>query len=122
VGAFSAWFFYTYAAPHGSENDLSWVGPGITASRLPAWVQRFVTSKYVGKSTGFPDWLNVGNGRKITTRFPAPKSTLPLWQLQLIVASATAVAEGFDVYGLDDNLILPVISGLLIWGALYAFG
>lgn len=124
VGGLSAWIFYNYAAPLGSENDLSWAGPGLVRSSTPpALLQRLQQgSKWFGASTGFPEWLDVGHGRKVTTRFPAPKSTMPFWKFQLVCATAAAIAEGIDVYGLDDNVILPVVSGVFIWASLHLIG
>ena len=95
---------------------------------VPAWVRRMQPKAladgfaYAGRATGFPDYIKVGKGALISTKLPQPKSTLPLWQVELICATAAALSEGVDVYGFDDNVTLPVIAGLLIWAALYVLG
>lgn len=133
VGGVSAWAFFTYAVPLGSENDLSWVGPAAAVhhtthfdlSWLPTWLARFFRSGYIGKSTGFPQALNfnfLGAPVALSVKLPAPRSTLSLWQVELVTASATALAEALDIYGLDDNLTLPVAAGLMIWAVLYFLG
>lgn len=119
-GALSAYVFYTYAAPLGSERDLSWLGP--VPSYVPAWLQRYHQTSYSGRPTGFPDYIRVGKGARISTKLPQPQSTLALWQVELICAFAAALSEGVDVYGFDDNVTLPVIAGLMIWGAMYVLG
>ncbi|TIA87983.1 hypothetical protein E3P99_02867 [Wallemia hederae] len=74
----------------------------------------------------FVSWLiwgwNVVNGSSIAEAgrlstdtlswYASGKITLPL--LMLGVGAISAVTESLDVHGLDDNLTLPVISGLLI--------
>ena len=120
-GGFSALLFFNYAAPIGSENDQSWRGP------IYAWAPEFMrrfrlpSTYYQGKASSFPDYLHIG-GFPVSTKLPRPTSTLDLWQVVLITAIAAAIAEGVDVFGLDDNLTLPVLSGLLIWASLYFLG
>lgn len=132
VGGLSAYLFFTYAAPLGAENDLTWLGPSgkhagnyFNLGWLPAGLGRVLRGGYAGKSTGFPTTLSFkffGTPVTIPVKLPQPKSTLSLWQVELITAFAVALAEGVDIYGMDDNLTLPVISGLLIWAALYFLG
>ena len=120
-GGFSAWLFFNYAASIGSENDLSWHGP--TSTWIPQFLRftQLPQKLYSGRITEFPEYLHLG-GTKISTRLPRPASTLHLWQVELITAVAGAIAEGIDLFGLDDNLTLPVLSGLIIWASLYFLG
>lgn len=120
-GGLSAYIFYTYAAPLGTENDLSWLGQA-TPRFMPGLLERFSKTKYLGTPTGFPDYLKIGQGARISTKLPRPHSTLPLWKVELISAIAASIAEGIDVYGFDDNVTLPVLSGLMIWASLYILG
>jgi diacylglycerol kinase (CTP) len=125
-GGLSAYIFFNYAAPFGSENDLTWLGE--RSALVPTFVKTAISAtshhlqKWTGPSTSFPDYLPIGKGALISTRLPPPKSTIPLWQVELICAVSAALAEGLDIYGLDDNVIMPVLSGLMIWGALTILG
>lgn len=122
-GALSAHVFFKYAAPWGSENDLTWLGESY--SYVPDVIKRVFASqgkhlqRWTGPITSFPDYLSIGQGARISTKLPAPRSTLPLWQVELICAFSAAIAEGIDIYGLDDNVIMPVLSGLMIWASLF---
>lgn len=125
-GGLSAYLFFTYAAPFGSENDLTWLGetsklaPKFAKSAIAA--QKHKLQSWKGPTTHFPDYLPIGKGAIISTRLPQPKSTIPLWQVELICAFSAAIAEGIDIYGLDDNVIMPVLSGLMIWASLSILG
>lgn len=125
-GGLSAYLFFTYAAPFGSENDLTWIGE--TSALAPKFIKTAVASQknklqsWTGPVTHFPDYLPIGKGAIISTRLPQPQSTLPLWQVELICAFSAAIAEGIDIYGLDDNVIMPVLSGLMIWASLSILG
>lgn len=125
-GGLSAYLFFTYATPFGSENDLTWLGETtplfskFTKSAIAG--QKHKLQSWTGPVTHFPDYLSIGKGARISTRLPQPKSTLPLWQVELICAFSAAIAEGIDIYGLDDNVIMPVLSGLMIWASLYILG
>ncbi|OAV97999.1 hypothetical protein PTTG_00204 [Puccinia triticina 1-1 BBBD Race 1] len=49
-------------------------------------------------------------------QLPNPHSTLPIAPLSLACGLVAALAESFDFFGWDDNLVLPVLSGWGIWG------
>lgn len=132
-GGFSAYLFYKHVVPiGGNENDLTWMGGSAftKASWIPDGLKRFSDARWItlGKrGTGFPDTLTVNtHQQKITVpvfwKLPQPVSTIPLWQVELVCAVAASLAEGLDIYGLDDNVILPVLSGLMIWAALWILG
>lgn len=125
-GFLSAYLFFNYAAPFGSENDLTWLGE--TSIFMPKFAKAAIAAQkqklqsWNGPVTHFPDYLPIGKGAIISTRLPQPQSTLPLWKVELICAFSAAIAEGIDIYGLDDNVIMPVLSGLMIWASLYILG
>ncbi|CAH7670208.1 hypothetical protein PPACK8108_LOCUS4919 [Phakopsora pachyrhizi] len=54
-------------------------------------------------------------------RLSTPDSTLGLVPLSLGCGLISAIAEALNVWGLDDNLILPVLSGWGIWGFMKIF-
>lgn len=125
-GGLSAYLFFTYATQFGSENDLTWLGQSTPLfskfAKSAVTGQKQNLQSWMGPATHFPDYLSIGKGARISTRLPRPQSTLPLWQVELICAFSAAIAEGIDIYGLDDNVIMPVLSGLMIWASLYILG
>lgn len=48
-------------------------------------------------------------------------SSLPLWMLIIITGVASSVSEFIDIYGIDDNLTIPVISGSVLWSVIRYF-
>ncbi|KAH0536292.1 hypothetical protein FGG08_006830 [Glutinoglossum americanum] len=48
--------------------------------------------------------------------------TLALWVMSLWTGLVGAVSEVVDLWGWDDNLTIPVLSGMGIWGFLKVFG
>lgn len=120
-GGLSAFIFFNFVTPYGSERDLTWLGE--TSTFVPKSLKTALASQakmvYTGPRTSFPDYLAIGRGARISTILPQPKSTLPLWKLELVCAISACLAEGIDIYGFDDNVIMPVFSGLMIWASMY---
>jgi diacylglycerol kinase (CTP) len=42
-------------------------------------------------------------------------SVIPLWLLMLLVGLIGAVSEAIDVYDIDDNFTIPVLSAFFMW-------
>lgn len=117
TGTLTAYIFFGRLVHIGHENDLSWIGQPSTKT-LPLISSLFPlssVSRYLGSSPEDPlaPWLY---------RLPSPRSTLSLGALSVIVGLVGGISEAIDVYGLDDNLSLPVMSGFTIWAALSVLG
>ncbi|PLW28717.1 hypothetical protein PCANC_13510 [Puccinia coronata f. sp. avenae] len=54
-------------------------------------------------------------------KLPNPNSSLSLAPLSLACGLVAALAESFDLFGWDDNLVLPILSGWGIWGLMKSF-
>lgn len=55
-------------------------------------------------------------------QLPNPRSKLGLGSLSFACGLVGAFAESFDLFGWDDNLVLPILSGWGIWGLMRYFG
>lgn len=109
---------------------LSWTDP--TASICGRLWGKY-TPKYGGKSLagslgaaiigGIVTYLYFGP----LARFPlsyTSTSPIPLWMLTIYGGLVAAFSEGVSnlLFGLDDNLTIPVISVVLLWIPLVGFG
>ncbi|GAA98370.1 hypothetical protein E5Q_05056 [Mixia osmundae IAM 14324] len=103
TGAFCAWAFWTSAATWGPHSSTSWLHN--TTPRLV---------DFSGVKTQRP-WAHI-------PRLPSPRSTVSLPVLMSASALISAVAESVYVFGLDDNLALPLLSGFGIWAFMYTMG
>lgn len=100
VGMMTAGLFYGIMVPKwwGFEDDFKFQGRLSLAQPSRTWLG------LVGKEQGtIGGWLALG--------------VMSLWSG--LVASAS---ELVDIWGLDDNLTIPVLSGLGLWGFLEVFG
>ncbi|KAM0791225.1 hypothetical protein ACM66B_005706 [Microbotryomycetes sp. NB124-2] len=100
VGTAASYVFWSRYSALGDEGDLSWI-PGRMAS---AW-----TGPRCRTPTRLP-------------QLPSPDSTLPVTTLAVVHGLVAGLAEAFDVYGIDDNLSLPVLFGLGAWGIMKLLG
>ncbi|KAI9764431.1 MAG: hypothetical protein M1840_008454 [Geoglossum simile] len=65
---------------------------------------------------GLKELVGLGDGQGVLT------GTLALWVMSLWTGLVGAVSEVVDLWGWDDNLTIPVLSGVGIWGFLKLFG
>ena len=42
--------------------------------------------------------------------------------MSVVTGVIASVSEAMDVFGLDDNVVIPVLSAIGIWGVLKVFG
>jgi diacylglycerol kinase (CTP) len=99
VGMLTAGLWYGYIAPsyYGYEQSFAYKG----SLSLPAKIRTLpIFSGIPGTITGF-----------------VALSILSLWSG--LVAS---VSEAVEIWDIDDNLTIPVLSGLGLWGFLHMFG
>lgn len=61
-----------------------------------------------------PNWPLYGPAGGVEFEYDPEHSKLSLGSLALASGFAAAVSEGIDVFGIDDNFTIPVISGLLL--------
>lgn len=54
-------------------------------------------------------------------QLPNPRSNLHIAPLSFGCGLVAALAESFDLFGWDDNLVLPILSGWGIWGIMKLF-
>lgn len=94
MGAWVGWFFWTRLASYGDAGDLSWV---------PARV------------------LAVGSD-EVRFRLKNPGSTMSAAGLATLCGAVAGVAEAIDVFGMDDNLSLPVLFGFFLWASMTVLG
>jgi len=97
MGAFAAYLFYVYLGEAGSEGDLSWIGHTSMEER---WVGNLVASP-----TRLP-------------QLPPPRSTISLEKLCAVAGLSAAMAEAIEIWGLDDNLTMAPLAGLMLWSGL----
>ena len=48
--------------------------------------------------------------------------SLALWALAIVSGLVASVSEAIDIFGLDDNLTIPILSGAGLGAFLWAFG
>jgi len=102
MGYFIASIFWGRLAKMGHATELSWQ-PANGRWVLPGTPRR----------PPQPDWL---------PRLPKPHSTLKASSLYILTGLIAGLSEAIDVWGLDDNLSLPVLFGLSFWAALWIAG
>ena len=42
--------------------------------------------------------------------------------MSVVTGVIASVSEAMDVFGLDDNVVIPVLSAIGVWGVLKVFG
>lgn len=96
VGAVAGYLFFYVFGPSGPEGDLSWLGPK-------------------GHHQGTP------RPEPPTTfsQLPYPQSHASLPLLCFITGLSAALSEAIEFWGLDDNLTMAPLAGLLIWFGLW---
>ena len=102
MGYFIAIIFWGRFAQSGPATDLSWQ-PGKSRWIWPGTPRRAPP----------PNWLPL---------LPKPHSTLSANSLNIVTALIAGLSEAIEVWGLDDNLSLPVLFGLSFWAALWIAG
>lgn len=101
VGVVTAWGFWGWLAPT--------IGP------MPG-DEGFMFKGTLGLPRAAADALGLGSGAA-TVSGGVALGLMSLWS-----GFAAAASEVVDVFGWDDNLTIPVLSGLGIWGFLKVFG
>jgi diacylglycerol kinase (CTP) len=103
VGVLTAFGFWGYLASHNGTfpEDVNWPFMFTGTLSLPG-VVRDLSGLTDGKAT-------IGGG-------------LALGIMSLWTGLAASASEVVDIFGWDDNLTIPVLSGLGMWGFLKVFG
>lgn len=101
VGAMASYAFWTRLAPIGDEGDLSVVAARALGGTM-AW-------------TG-------GRQEYAWPRLGGLDSSLEVGTLSVLCGAIAGLSEAIDVYGLDDNLSLPILFGLFLWSTLKFLG
>lgn len=101
VGVVTAWGFWGWLAPT--------IGP------MPG-DEGFMFKGTLGLPRAAADALGLGGGAA-TVSGGVALGLMSIWS-----GFAAAASEVVDVFGWDDNLTIPVLSGLGIWGFLKVFG
>lgn len=103
AGVLTAASFWGYLAPRTGPfvDDVDWPFMFTGTLRLPSAVQNaFGISKSQGSITG----------------------ELALAVMSIWTGAVAAASEVIDIFGWDDNLTIPVLSGIGMWGFLKLFG
>jgi len=100
TGCIQAYIWWSHFASQGDEHDVSWV-----PARL--------ASTWTGPPSPQPTFL---------PRLANPDSTLTLPALTLACGLTAGFAEAIDLFGLDDNLTLPVLFGFSLYAILRVLG
>jgi len=103
VGIVTAVSFWGWLAPLAGQNALEKDGP-------------FMFTGTLSFPSTIRDGLNLTDAQSSITG-GAALAVMSLWTG--LVASASEV---IDLFGWDDNLTIPVLSGIGMWGFLKAFG
>lgn len=103
VGVITAATFWGYLAPRTGpfEGDENWP---------------FMFSGSLSLPRAVKGALGLGAGQGILTG-PLALAVISVW-----TGAVAAASEVVDIFGWDDNLTIPVLSGLGIWGFLKVFG
>lgn len=91
-GALAGYLFFYVFGPYGEQGDLSWLGPHGSRS----------TGKHPEPPTTF-------------AQLPYPQSQASVPLLCFITGISAALSEAIEFWGLDDNLTMAPLAGLLIW-------
>lgn len=96
TGALAGYLFFYIFGPSGAEGDLSWLGPN-------------------------GQWQGSLRPEPPTTfsQLPYPQSHASLPLLCCITGLSAALSEAIEFWGLDDNLTMAPLAGLLIWLGLW---
>jgi diacylglycerol kinase (CTP) len=102
VGVFTAYFFYGILAP-------------ITAPKISESPSAFMFQNRLMLPPELRSRLNLSREGTIT-------GTPAILLFSFIAGMIASVAEFVDLFGWDDNLTIPILSSLGLWGFLRAFG
>jgi diacylglycerol kinase (CTP) len=92
-----------------------WLAPGVGSfPNDPPGAFMFTGKLFL--PTSVKDFVGLGEGQGVLA------GTFALWVMSLWTGLVGAVSEVVDLWGWDDNLTIPVLSGVGIWGFLRLFG
>ncbi|KAH9811211.1 hypothetical protein DFH28DRAFT_1032862 [Melampsora americana] len=101
----------------------SWASKGVVdALKGYSWAKIVSQSTNSSVRGSVLDYLLSHQPAKLAGQLASPKSNMSLLGLSIGCGLVGAVAEAVEVFGLDDNLIVPVLSGWGIWGMMTVFG
>lgn len=146
-GALTSYLFWCtpIAASHARATGISWAGSG------PSHPAIFGTDRVGGAlSTGWQGWRTGFRGQSGSGLLPSASGLaaqylgstsiakgklgtdavarfsdvpgMPWWLWNLGCGVVAGIAEGLELGGVDDNLSLPLLSGLGMWSLLYTWG
>lgn len=121
IGSFTTFVFWgTPIARHGERaSGLSWA-PDAPASFGTVLAPGFQRTGWTGFVDGF-----VARDSSLLARAAAVGAVppaMPAWLLYIAAGLIAGVTESLDLGGIDDNLFIPILSGLGIWATLYVWG
>lgn len=123
VGMLVAWLFWgTGIAAAGERSQgLSWT-PGGRALFGTAIAPGFAHTGWQGVQRGFATRQGNALLNKVSGVLAGEPSAMPPALMYISCGLIAGVAEGLEMGGIDDNVSIPILSGLGIWGMLWAWG
>lgn len=101
----------------------SWASKGVVnVLKGYSWAKIISQSSSPSLRGSVLDYLLDHQPARLTGQLPTPKSNMSLLGLSIGCGLVGAMAEAVEVFGLDDNLVVPVLSGWGIWGMMTVFG
>ncbi|KAA1117922.1 hypothetical protein PGT21_027364 [Puccinia graminis f. sp. tritici] len=113
VGTTTAYSFWTMWAGRGGLEGYSWSGVELPSSSYNVLPPR--------RAHPFASLNPLLASFLTRIQLPTPNSILPIAPLSIACGLVAALAESFDFFGWDDNLVLPIFSGWGIWGLMKTF-
>lgn len=121
TGALTTYLFWgTSIARRGERaSGLSWVPGGHATFGSPSAPGTW-HSGWTGFQHGFVAHDHSLLTKATTLGWQPP--AIPEWLLYLAVGLVAGITESLDLGGIDDNISIPILSGLGIWATLWIWG
>ncbi|WFD44737.1 diacylglycerol kinase (CTP) [Malassezia psittaci] len=122
MGALTTYLFWgTSIAIRGERaSGLSWTQNG-AATFGTKLAPGFLHSGWTGFATGFQSQTNTTLWEK-TQAVSEGRAAMPAWLLYAASGLIAGVTESLDLGGCDDNLFIPLLSGLGLWMTFWVWG
>ena len=122
-GCLTAYIFWgTSVAERGERaSGLSWTPHGLSYFGTPQAPGPAHTG-WMGFRDGFQSHGTADLGNFFANLFSGEPRAMPPCLLYISAGLIAGVAEGLDLGGIDDNISVPILCGLGLWGVLYAWG
>ncbi|WFD07541.1 diacylglycerol kinase (CTP) [Malassezia vespertilionis] len=123
VGMLVAFVFWGTGLADMRERNmqLSWSPHGVAtfgSDRAPGLAH----TGWMGLRFGFQSHGDQSFIAKLSALGQSPGPAMPPWLMYIACGLIAGISEALELGGIDDNLTIPILSALGIWGGLYAWG